>query len=147
MKISTKTRYGIRALLELAIYYGKKSLNIKSIAKSQSLPEKYLEHVLAYLKTAGLVKSVRGAKGGYTLALPPSEIRLNKVFQVLEGSLSPVECVDNASYCKRSVYCATKDIWGLISRSINQILYSVTLQDLVQRQLGKEKYKPNFYNI
>jgi len=147
MKLSTKTRYGTRAMLELALNYGEKPLSINKIAKNQEISEKYLENLLIILKTAGLVKSVRGAKGGYELSRPPGEIRLNQIAQALEGSLAPVDCVDNEKACNRSGFCATRDVWTLIKQSIDNLLYSITLADLAQRQEMKAKDRPLVYNI
>jgi len=147
MKLSTKARYGTRAMLELAINYGRSPLSVKDIARSQEISEKYLEHLLALLKTAGLVKSLRGARGGYVLAKPPAEIRLNQIIYVLEGSLAPVDCVDNSALCNRSKFCATRDVWNLIKHSIDQVLYSITLEDLVRRQVSKSEHKSYFYSI
>jgi Rrf2 family transcriptional regulator, cysteine metabolism repressor len=147
MKLSTKTRYGIRAMLELALNYKRKPLSIKEIAKNQEISKKYLEHLLILLKTAGLVGSTRGAGGGYALTRPPSEIRLSQIVQVLEGSLSLVDCVDSPVICSRSKFCATRDVWFLIKQSIVQVLYSITLDGLLKRQEKKSGDKPLVYNI
>ena len=134
-------------MLELAGNYGSKPLSIREIAKSQEISEKYLEHLLASLKAAGLIKSMRGTRGGYTLSRPPEEIRLSQIVQVLEGSLAPVDCVDNEKLCSRSGFCATRDVWTLIKQSIDNVLYSITLADLAQRQEMKVKDRPLVYNI
>jgi len=137
VKLSTKTRYGFRAMLELAINYNKSSISIKDIARSQEISVKYLEHLVSLLKNAGLVKSIRGAKGGYKLAKSPKEIRLSQIFQVLETDMNLVECIDSPSTCNRSKFCTTRDIWTLIKQSIIQVLHSITLEDLVKRQEKK----------
>ena len=147
MKLSTKARYGTRAMLELAKSYGKKPLSIREIAKNQEISEKYLEHLLASLKAAGFIKSSRGTKGGYTLTKPPEEIRLSQIVQVLEGSVAPVDCVENEKACSRCGFCATRDVWALIKQSIDNVLYSITLADLARRQEQKMKDKPLVYNI
>ena len=147
MKLSTRARYGMRAMLEIAKHYDKGPVSIKEVARRQEISEKYLEQLLVFLRSAGLVKSIRGAKGGYILARTPEEIKLTQIFQVLEGSLAPVDCVDNPSVCKRSGFCPTRDVWNLLKQSIAQVLYSITLQGLVEREEQKLKDKPLVYNI
>ena len=138
MKISTKGRYGIRAMLDLALHYGEKPVLVKEIAVSQQISYRYLEHLLISLKVAGMVKSVRGARGGFTLAKPPSQIRLSEIIQAMEGSIAPVECADDSRICARASICAARDIWVEIKEAMNNILASTTLQNLVERQIAKE---------
>lgn len=147
MKLSTKGRYGARAMLDLALNYGKGYILLKDIARRQEISERYLEHLIAPLKAAGLVKSVRGARGGYALTKPPSKIRLSKVIKVLEGSISPVDCVDDFGLCHRASFCVTRDIWGDIGRAINGVLESMTLEDMVQRQKKKKVPSSVMYHI
>ena len=147
MKLSTRGRYGVRALLELALHYGGGPVLIKDIATSQEISPHYLEQIVIVLKAAGLVKSIRGAKGGITLAKPPSQIRLEEALQALEGSTAPVECVDDARVCSRSSFCVTRDIWIEMKRAMNGVLESMSLQDLVERQRRKEKAEAVMYNI
>jgi len=134
LKLSTKGRYGSRLMLELASHYGKAPVLLKEIARRQEISAGYLEHIVPPLKTAGLVNSSRGARGGYTLAKPPSEITLKDVVQALEGSLSLVECVDAPSVCQRVQLCVTRDIWQEVSEKIAETLESITLQDMITRQ-------------
>jgi len=139
MKLSTKGSYGTRAIIDIALYHGKGPVLLKDIAKRQNISEKYLGHIIASLKIAGLVKSIRGAHGGYVLAKPPVEIKLSHIIKALEGSISPIECVDDSALCPRIKVCATRDIWVKIKRTTDKMLESVSLQDLVEEQKKKEK--------
>ena len=147
MKLSTKGRYGARAMLDLALNYGKGPILLKGIARRQEISERYLEHLIATLKLAGLVKSVRGARGGYTLAKPPSQIRLSEIIETLEGSVALVECVDDPKVCHRVTFCVTRDIWGRMSEAMIGVLDSTTLEDLVQKQKEKERPETPMYYI
>ena len=133
MKLSTRTRYGIRSILELAENYGKGPVQLKKIAKDQEISIKYLEQLVAILKSAGIVNSVRGAKGGYMLAKPPKEIKLSECFNYLEGPIVTVECVEDDSYCSKTSECITREIWSEIQEAVMSILRSYTLQDLIDR--------------
>jgi len=137
MKLSTKGRYGLRALLDLALHQGEGLVLLRDIARRQEVSLHYLEHLIAPLIAAGLVKSTRGARGGVLLLKPPSEIKLSEVVQLLEGSLAPVDCVNNPALCHRSASCVTRDIWVEMKEAMNQVLDSTTLQDLVERQRQK----------
>jgi len=133
MKLSTRTRYGIRAILELATHYNEGPMQIKVIALRQAISIKYLEQLMAILKSAGFVKSVRGAKGGYILAKKPNQIRLNEVFTSLEGPVSTVECVQDESYCVRVADCMARQIWLQVQQAIMNVLQAITLQDLLDK--------------
>jgi len=133
MKLSTRTRYGIRAVLELASHYGAEPLQIKVIARRQDISAKYLEQLMAILKSAGLVKSIRGAKGGYLLGRAPDQIRVIEVFNVLEGPIVTVECVENEKYCTRITDCIARGLWIQIQQAIEDVLGSISLQDLLER--------------
>jgi Rrf2 family protein len=137
MKISTKTRYGTRAMAELAYNYGDAPLCAKEIAKRQRISLKYLEQLIATLRASGLIKSTRGAHGGYSLAKPPDEINLREIFQVLEGSVAPVDCVDDPESCPRNRECVTRDVWLQMRDAMAKVLDSTTLQDLVERKQEK----------
>ncbi len=147
MKISTKIRYGTRAILELACHYGEGPIELKEIAKRESISLKYLEQVIVPLRTAGLVKSVRGSKGGYSLAKPPSDICLNDLIEILEGPLNLIECLNDAKVCQRIPTCVTRDIWKEVSEAIQGIFHSVTLEDMVNRRKEKEGRIPPMYQI
>lgn len=133
MKISTRTRYGIRAMFELAANYGAEPLQIRIIAKRQNISVKYLEQLMAILKSAGFVRSIRGARGGYLLAKPPSKININELFSALEGPVVTVECVENESYGAKVADCIARVLWVQVQEAIQSTLQSVTLQDLVDR--------------
>ena len=133
MKLSTRTRYGIRAILQLARNFGKEPVQIKTIAEQEDISGKYLEQLMAILKSAGFVRSVRGAKGGYLLAKAPNQIRLSDVFNCLEGPVTTVECVQSKDYCARVDDCIARQVWTQVQQAITNVLQSITLQDLVDR--------------
>ena len=147
MKISTRIRYGARAILELASRYGEGPIELKEIAKKENISLKYLEQVIIPLRSAGLVKSVRGSKGGYSLAKPPSEICLNDLVEILEGPINLVECLRNPTACQRSSSCVTRDIWKEVSEATYKIFHSVTLEEMVSRRKEKEGSIPPMYQI
>lgn len=138
MKLSTRARYGTRALLDLAVYSGEGTAQLKDIARRQEISLPYLEHLITPLIAGGIVKSVRGARGGVLLLKRPEEIRLSEVIQLLEGSIAPVDCVDHPKICPRSSLCVTRDIWGEMMKAMSGVLETTTLQDLVERQKQKE---------
>ncbi len=147
MKLSTKGRYGIRALLELALRQHESPVLLRDIARSQQISPSYLEHLITPLITGGVLRSARGARGGVSLARPPAEIKLSEAFQILEGSTAPVECVDKPEVCARSRSCATRDIWGEMKKAMDGVLESTTLQDLVEHQKGKAQSPEEMYYI
>ena len=147
MKISTKVRYGARAMLELASHYGEGPIELKEIARKEEISIKYLEQVIIPLRTAGLVKAVRGSKGGYSLTKPPSEILLNDLVETLEGPLELIECLGNPTVCRRVQTCVTRDIWKDVQESIHKIFHSVSLQDLLNRRSQKKDLLPPMYQI
>ena len=147
MKISTRGRYGTRALLDLAMRWGQGPVQLKDIAQNQEVSLHYLEHLIRPLITAGLVRSMRGVHGGVWLAKPPSEIKLSKVLNVLVGSIAPVECVEDPALCNRSERCATRDIWCEMKKVMDEVLESMSLQDLVIRQKAKERHIEAMYYI
>ncbi|UCC59252.1 MAG: RrF2 family transcriptional regulator [Dehalococcoidia bacterium] len=143
MKLSTRGRYATRALLDLALHFGEGPLMVKDIAKRQEVSDRYLEQILTPLKSAGLVRVVRGARGGFSLARPPSEIKLIDIIQIMEGSTAPVECVDHADCCTRSESCVTREVWSELKQAINGVLESTTLQHLVERHMKAEQRASN----
>ncbi len=147
MKLSTRGRYGTRALLELALHHGKGPVPLKDIAQTQQIPLSYLEHLVAPLIVGGMVLSTRGARGGVSLAKPPEKIRLSDVINLVEGSIAPVECVNNPGVCSRSELCVTRDIWGELKKAMDKVLESTTLQDLAERQKEKERPEGAMYYI
>ena len=144
MKLSTRARYGIRASLELACNYGKGPLQIKIIAQKQEISIKYLEQLMAMLKSTGFVRSIRGAKGGYVLAKPPNHIKLSDIFNALEGPIVTVECLDSDEYCARSADCVARELWSQVQQAVIGVLESVTLEDLAKRAKND---KTSYYQI
>jgi Rrf2 family protein len=147
MKLSTKGRYAMRAMLDLAQHYGEGLVLLKNVARRQEVSERYLEHLFLTLKAAGLVNSVRGARGGFQLTRPPSEVKLIDIVRACEGKLSVVECVTDPTSCRRSASCATRDMWMELQMAMDGVLESLTLQDLVERQHRKEQVATAMYNI
>jgi Rrf2 family cysteine metabolism transcriptional repressor len=137
MKLSTRGRYGLRALLDLALHQDEGPVLLKDIARRQEFSLPYLEHLIAPLIATGVLKSTRGARGGVSLLRPPSEIKLSEVVQPLEGCITPVDCVNNPALCHRSTFCIARDIWGEMNTAMSQVLDSTTLQDLLERQRRK----------
>lgn len=137
MKISTRSRYGLRALLELALHHGEGPLMMQSIADSQGVSRKYLDSIFASMKTAGLVRSRRGVGGGHLLAKDPEQIKLSDVLRALEGPLSLVDCVGDAELCDRSHRCVTRDVWTEVGSAIDNVLRGITLADLVKNHYEK----------
>jgi len=133
MKVSTKGRYSLRTMLDLALHFGEGPVLVKDISKRQMISRGYLEQLFIPLRSAGLVKSTRGASGGFTLARPPSEISLTEIMQVTEGSTAPVPCVDEPGLCTQSNKCTTREVWVEMKRACDSLLDSITLQDLVDR--------------
>ena len=147
MKLSTRARYGTRALLDLALHQSEELVSLKDIAQRQRISLQYLEHLMTPLIAAGMVRSVRGPKGGVSLAKPPKQILLSEIIQRLEGSTAPVECVDNPKLCPRSELCVTRDIWDELKKAMNGVLESTTLQNLVERQESKKTPQEAMYYI
>ena len=141
--LSTYPRYGTRFMVELALNYHKGTVFLKDIAKSEEISEKYLSHLVIPLKASGLISSSRGAHGGYRLAKPPNLITIKDIVQVLEGNISPVECVKNPSVCNRAKDCKTRKIWKTLEDKILTALSSITLKDLIKPHNGKNRQTVN----
>lgn len=137
MKLSTKSRYGVRMMLALALNYGKGYIYLKDIARSEDISEKYLRLITIPLKGAGLLNAGRGARGGYTLSRPPSDTTLKEIVDALEGNSCLVDCVKDISICPRVPICASRDIWVLLGGKIAETLSSFTLEQLVK--INREK--------
>ncbi len=147
MKLSTRGRYGTRVLLDLALRWGEGPVQLKDIARNQQVSVLYLEHLIRPLMVAGLIKSMRGARGGIWLVKPPQEIRLSEVIGLLEGSTDMVGCLDDPNTCPRTNSCVTRDIWAELKKAMDGVLESTTLQDLVERQKRKERPAEKMYYI
>ena len=140
MKISTKGRYGLRALIDLALYSENETVSIQSIARRQNISDSYLEQLMRKLRSAGLIVSVRGAQGGYKLARPANEISVGDVLRALEGSLEAVTCGGEDNSCQGADLCVTKFVWERINSSIRDTVDSIKLSQLVEEsRLMREK--------
>ena len=144
MKLSTRTRYAVRAIIELALNVQKRPLQLKIIAQHQDISVKYLEQLMAVLRSAGFVRSVRGSKGGYVLGKPPEQIRLNEIMHALEGPVSTVECVESDKYCGKAADCAARKVWIKVEQAIENVLQSITVKDLVD---DANNIESTFYQI
>ncbi len=136
MKLSTKGRYGLKAMYELALHYGEGPTPLKNIANMQNISEQYLEQLIAVLRKEGLVNSVRGPRGGYLLSKQPNKITVGRILRTLEGDIAPAECVieNESSDCERKDYCVTKTILVKIRDSINEVIDTTTLQDMIDEK-------------
>ena len=147
MRLSTKGRYGTRALLEIALYEGNFPVQLKDIAENQQISLHYLEQLIRPLITGGYVRSMTGPKGGVTLAKDPSDIKILDIIQLYEGSIALVSCVDNPDVCDRSSSCVTRDLWSELKDAMSDVLGSKTLQDLVNQKKEKDESKEVMYYI
>ncbi len=134
MKLSTKGRYGVRLMFDLALQAGDGPVTLKDIAARQEISEKYLSNLIPLLKNAGFVHSVRGSQGGYTLARPPRDITLKDILLALEGPMCLVECTEKPLLCQRSGECLMRDVWTEVTGKMLDALESFTLEALMERQ-------------
>jgi len=134
-------------MVELGMAYGQGPIHLSHIAEQQKISAKYLVHLLASLNAAGLVKTVRGARGGYLLDRPPSEVKLIDIYRVLEGTTSPVDCVDDPKTCPESRLCVARGVWARIADAIKNVLESTTLQELVDQRKEREEASKAMYHI
>ncbi len=139
MRLSTKGRYGSRLMVDLALKYGHGPIMLRDIAERQKVSKKYLEQIIIMLKARGLVKSIRGAKGGYKLNRHPSKIRMIDIINAVKEPVWVVKCVNNPDSCSWSEICVTRDLWAQVSNDIVRRLSSITLERLVQAKKKKEK--------
>ncbi len=138
MKISTKGRYAVRVMLDLALHNNGECIKVKDIAARQGISEKYLEQIIAVLNKAGYVKSVRGAQGGYRLAKNPADYTVGMIIRLTEGSLAPVTCLEEgADVCERCDTCETLEVWKRLYDAVNDVVDSVTVADLVASRLKR----------
>jgi Rrf2 family protein len=147
MKLSTRTRYGTRLLFELAYNYGKGPQLLNVIAAKQDISEKYLSKIVLQLKSAGIITSHRGAKGGYELAKEPSKINMLQVMNSLEGSDAMVECVGDAGLCAKSRRCPARSLWCKLEAQTAKLLEGTTLEDLVNDYKALNKENEGTYYI
>lgn len=138
MKISTKGRYALRLMLDLAVRGSGEPIRLKDVAQRQRISEKYLEQIISILNKAGYVRSVRGPQGGYTLAKAPGEYTAGMILRLTEGSLAPVDCVENGQgLCDMESECATQILWKKMNEAISEVVDNVTLEDLIEWQSAR----------
>lgn len=137
MRLSTRSRYGILALMDLAVHASDGPVMVREIAEREGLSERYLEQLLLSLKTAGMVRATRGSGGGFTLARPPAEINIREVIRITEGSTAFTECADDPAVCSRSSSCALLDAWIEVTKAAEKVMESITIKDLIERQARK----------
>lgn len=139
MKISTKGRYAVRVMVDLALHNTGEYVKVKQIAARQQVSEKYLEQIIAILNKAGYVKSVRGAQGGYRIAKDPSCYTVGMILRLTEGNLSPVTCLeDEVNQCERCDTCETLDVWKRLAVAINMVVDGVTIADLAEKRQSRQ---------
>lgn len=132
MKVSTKGRYALRLMLDLAQQGNGELVTIKNIAARQGISEKYLEQIIAALKRAGYVKSLRGAQGGYRLAKEPAEYTVGMILRLTEGNMAPVTCLeDDVNECERADTCISVKLWSMVNDAVSGVIDKVTLQDML----------------
>lgn len=132
MKLSTRARYGIHAMYDLAFYGRQGPQPLKAIAQRQKVPEAYLEQLMGPLRRAGLVKAVRGAQGGYLLAKPPGQITVEQVLEALEGEVKLADCLLEEAACDKACVCPTRLVWQKLRDGIHQVLEGITLEDMLR---------------
>ena len=134
MMISTKGRYALRIMVDLALHDGEEPVSVRAIAQRQAISGKYMEQIISVLTRAGLLRSVRGAQGGYRLAKEPQEITVGDIIDATEGPLSISDCLNDEGCCQRSGQCRTRRVWEYLSTSINDVLQSITLRDMLEQE-------------
>lgn len=138
MKISTKGRYALRLMLDIALHDSEKPVRIKEIAERQQVSDKYLEQIVSVLNKAGFVRSIRGPQGGYRLARKPETYTIGSILRLTEGSLAPVSCLDyEENDCVRQDDCVTLEVWKRLDEAIKGVVDYITLANLLEWQLGK----------
>ncbi len=141
MRISTKGRYALRLMLDLALNDGEELIRVKDISKRQGISEKYLEQIISYLKKAGYVKSLRGAQGGYRLSMEAKEYSVGMILRLIEGNMIPVECIADKESCERADSCTTVRLWKMLDDAVKGVIDRVTLQDLVDWEMEEQEKK------
>ena len=134
MWVSTKAQYGMRALVEVALWGGQ-PVSLKTISQRQHISHQYLEQIFAELRRAGIVDSVRGARGGYMLARPLEQIDALEVVELLEGSVAPVRCIEDSTNCVRTGHCSTESLWRRVDSAVREVLRGTSMADLVEQRM------------
>ena len=144
MRLSTRCRYGIHAMFDLAQNVGEGPQTIRAIAERQLVPEQYLEQIIGVLRREGLVKSLRGAQGGYMLAKAPEEISIGELIRLLEGPVMMADCMGDADACIRSGQCPSRVVWERLTESINGVVDAITLADMLDDQVRLQSGEETF---
>ncbi len=144
MKLSTKGRYGVSAIYDIALNSTEGPVSMRSVAERQMISDHYLEQLMVHLRRAGFVKSVRGAQGGYTLAKSPKEITVGDIIRVMEGPIAPVDCLLSGAstdkyYCPKSGACVTRSVWERVGSAIENLLDGITIEDLIKEHSDEKK--------
>ena len=137
MKISTRGRYALRLMLDIALTGGETPVSLRDVSQRQDISDKYLEQIITPLSRAGLVRSVRGAGGGYLLTKSPEDYTVGEILRVLEGSLAPVNCAEDKGCCGRAEQCVTVEVWEQIMAAVSSVVDHITLADLMNRYYEK----------
>ena len=133
MKLSTKSRYGTRAIVDIAQNSRNGRTMLKDIAARQSLSPKYLDHILSPMRRAGIIKNIRGKGGGYILSKSPASITVKDIVEAVDGAFEPVECLSNSDLCDRVPFCGTRDVWLKMKRAVDSVLEEATVQSLLEK--------------
>jgi Rrf2 family protein len=147
LKLSTRARYAMRAMIELAVHEGAGVLQLRHIAQAQRISPKYLEQLAIPLRRAELLQAERGRQGGYELSKPASAITARDIVEAVEGPVDLLDCVRNPDACDRVPECAARGLWARVSRAINSVLEETTLADLRDEQLARQAAKAPCYQI
>ena len=132
MKLSTKSRYGTRAIIDIAQNSENGRTMLKDIAARQSLSPKYLDHILSSMRRAGLIRNIRGKGGGYILSKTPASITVKDILEAVDGTFEPVECLSNTDLCDKVPSCGTRDVWLRMKEAVDDVLEEATLQSLLE---------------
>ena len=146
MRVSTKGRYGLRILLDVAVHEEQGPVALRDISRRQGISQKYLWQVVNPLKMAGLLRATRGAHGGYVLAKSPVRISIRDIVEILEGPVSVVACVQSPGMCDRSASCAARDAWSEVESKLQAAMQGITLQHLLEQQ-AKQAQAESHYEI
>lgn len=143
MRLSTKSRYGTRAVVDIALNADNGTTMLKDIAERQSLSPKYLDHILSSMRKAGIIKNIRGKGGGYVLARTPANITVKDIVESVEGIFEPVECLANIELCDNVTQCCTRDVWIKVKQAVDEVLQNITLSDLLEKTC-QNSTRPNY---
>jgi len=139
MRLSTKSRYGTRAVLDIALHYDKGPVTLNDISERQDVSRKYLGQIVNQLLAAGILESIRGPRGGYVMGRSPKKTKVGEIIRALDGPLAPVRCVDKSNLCDRTSTCATREVWEKLKESLESVVDNITIADLMTRQRELDK--------